>query len=739
MAKRNFLLGRGERLTQDVVIRSGGGPKAAPYTFSEARQRLTPMLERAVARLDALPPEACPDDRAVATVTLNPEYIAKSYFPFELLRATGIEAVGSKPRRITPQKRSKGREPEETLTTELFVMGPRQAFRNWQRAMPRWTENTAVANDLLTIEEISAPVLADKLKGPFPKTGKRVFEVILHADGASGSEPVDEFADYLEGLGVRWRSEHKFFAGGLCFVEVEAPAGLAGPIATLSIVRAVREMPRLRVLQPAFRTAGVPSAQAQFPTSAAMASNIRTAIFDGGVPSDHPITQWVNPIDAPGVGPAIDTYLDHGVGVSSAFLFGHITPGQGLAAPYSNVDHYRVLDDQPGQNPRELFEVLARIESVLDNHHYDFINLSVGPSLSIEDDEIHAWTAVLDEHLASSDTLAAIAVGNNGEGDAATQFNRVQVPSDCVNGLAIGSADTPDKVWARSPYSSVGPGRSPGVIKPDLVDFGGSIQRPFIVVGADSSARLQATGGTSFATPAVLRLAAGVRAHFGSGLNLLAVRTLLTHTAHTSDHSMLEVGWGRVARDLDEIVLVDDDTIRVMYQGKISPAKYVRAPIPFPDGVIQGKVEITATLCYKCSTDPNHPGNYTRAGLEPTFRPHDGRYTRDDQVHPDSKGFFSPAKTGAGEDELRRDAWKWENCLHAKKGFLGTSLHNPCFDIHYNARQGGQNHKPSGRLSYALAVTVRAKAVGDLYDQVVRKYATILEPLRPIVDIPVRV
>ncbi|HEY0032921.1 MAG TPA: hypothetical protein VGB81_06615 [Devosia sp.] len=167
MVERNFHLGRGERLSQDVVIRSGGGPKAAPYTFLEARQQLPPMLERAVAWPNALPPTACPDDRAIAALTLNPEYVAEFHFPFERLRATGMKAVGSKPRRITPQKRSKGREPEETLTAELFTMGSRQAFRHWQRAMPRWIKNSTVADDLLTIEKSALQSLRTNSKGCF--------------------------------------------------------------------------------------------------------------------------------------------------------------------------------------------------------------------------------------------------------------------------------------------------------------------------------------------------------------------------------------------------------------------------------------------------------------------------------------------------------------------------------------------------------------------------------------------
>ncbi|GEM_PF-3861155 len=36
MAKINFLLGKGERLTEQVRVLSGPVEKAAPYTFSEA-------------------------------------------------------------------------------------------------------------------------------------------------------------------------------------------------------------------------------------------------------------------------------------------------------------------------------------------------------------------------------------------------------------------------------------------------------------------------------------------------------------------------------------------------------------------------------------------------------------------------------------------------------------------------------------------------------------------------------
>ena len=353
------------------------------------------------------------------------------------------------------------------------------------------------------------------------------------------------------------------------------------------------------------------------------------AIFDGGVPEGHPLTEWVTPYEVEGMLPATAELHEHGVAVTSAALFGHIDPKKPIPRLFAAIDHYRVLDEDPHQDLHELYEVLERIEGVLASQEYDFINLSIGPCLPIEDDDVHAWTAVLDDRLARTSTLAAVAVGNDGESDSATGLDRVQVPSDCVNALAVGACDTPETGWLRAPYSSVGPGRSPGLIKPDLVGFGGSVARPFVVLSHELDPKLTTTGGTSFATPSVVRMASGVRAHFGANLNHLAIRSLLVHTAEVSEHDPREVGWGRCAQDLNDIVLCADDEVRVVYQGEISPAKYIRASIPVPPAEIRSLVNLKATICYKSQTDPHHPGNYTRAGLEVTFRPHDERFTRE--------------------------------------------------------------------------------------------------------------
>ena len=230
-----------------------------------------------------------------------------------------------------------------------------------------------------------------------------------------------------------------------------------------------------------------------------------------------------------------------------------------------------------------------------------------------------------------------------------------------------------------------------------------------------------------------------MRAHFGASLGTLSIRALLIHTTEPCEYACEDVGRGRIARSVQDIVLCDDDTIRVVYQGKVTPAGYIRAPIPVPSGTMPGKVFITATLCYTTEVDPHHPGNYTRAGLEAAFRPHDQKRKNAKQIHADTKSFFGKAQKGLMKGGLRHDAWKWENCLHGTVAFQGRSLRNPAFDIHYNARLEGRNFAPDKELAYALVVSVQANKLSDLYDMVVRKYATLIEPLRPVVEIPITI
>ena len=176
-------------------------------------------------------------------------------------------------------------------------------------------------------------------------------------------------------------------------------------------------MPTLRVARPIIRASAAVIPGALLPTEPAIDQDTRVAVFDGGLPADTPLSPWVRHEDALGVGVAHGDHVWHGQAVTSDLLFGSLSEDEIADRPYAQIDHYRVIDKKAEADPYELYDVLQRIEDVLTTKRYDFINLSLGPALPVEDDDVHAWTAVLDEYLSNGSTLATIAVGNNGEND----------------------------------------------------------------------------------------------------------------------------------------------------------------------------------------------------------------------------------------------------------------------------------------------------------------------------------
>ncbi len=743
MTKRpNYLLGYGERLTEPVDIRSGGGEKQTPYKFAEAKQRLGRMLTSTVTSLNDLPKSACPSGQAVASITLHPEYFAKSYFPGDILRTAGLRAVGSRARKVTPERRSRGREPEEMLTTELFVAGSLTAFESLASTLPARRETKALAQQLAAIEEIKAVPPEQRIK-PLQRHRRQEelpLEVVLHA-----SESLEDrfilrgFKQFAGQWKLEPDLENAFFAGKLCFLRMHARRDQVADLAKFSFLRVVREMPRLRTTIPVLRSNLHRPRAATLPVEAAVDASLHIAVFDGGLPINSQLKPWTTSFDAPGVGAADKDLLWHGETVTSALLFGS-ADSSAVERPFCHIDHYRVLDKDSETDPFELYDVLKRIESVLDTRPYEFASFSIGPALPVDDEEVHAWTAILDGKLAEGRILATIAAGNTGAeaADPVLQKWRVQVPSDCVNGLTVGASDCRMDSWKRAAYSSRGPGRSPGIVKPDLVTFGGADSEPFWVFDPDAPSRVVATAGTSYAAPAAMRAAAGVRAHFGAVLSPLAIKALLIHGTDDGGHAREEVGWGCLPYTINDLTVCPDGSVRIVYQDEITAASYRRIHVPLPDDGLAGSVTITSTFCFATEVDPQDPGNYTRSGLEVFFRPNKGVYANDDAVHSKSAPFFQPAKLYPVEQELRSDAHKWETCLHGRKRKQAAGLDDPVFDIHYNARTEGRNDAAPRRIRYALVITVSAPRVKDLYDRVVRKYRAKLQPLNPVITVPVR-
>lgn len=104
MTGYNYLIGFGERLTEPVRPATGGGPPVYPYTIPDAQQRLTPMAESLYDAVARLPVNAKPAGRAIAALTMHPQFGARSYFPNRILQTFDAKVVGSRRVSITPDR-----------------------------------------------------------------------------------------------------------------------------------------------------------------------------------------------------------------------------------------------------------------------------------------------------------------------------------------------------------------------------------------------------------------------------------------------------------------------------------------------------------------------------------------------------------------------------------------------------------------------------------------------------------
>jgi hypothetical protein len=740
---KNFLLGQGERLTSNVKVPSRGGEKKPPYTFIKAKERIEKNLNALNKELSQIPQDACPYNQVVALVTMHPRYVSKSDFPEDLFKSVGVRSIGSRSTSIKPDKWGTRKHPAGKVVTEqVFVAGKKEAFDQWATNVTGWSENRRTFTQITKIEKVSPFVAREKIKSIPNDKDEATLEVVLH--NASDPLIVDAFEAYALKKDSKPIMDRRKDIGGLSFIPVKAPTNKAIELAQFSFLRVLRGMPELRPIIGDV-TRSTKTIDVLLPQEAAINSDINVVVFDGGVPANTNLDKWVTSIDPPHIGKPYGKYIQHGIGVTSALLFGHIDD-KIISRPFCNIDHVRVLDENnlSKSNDLEILDVLDRILWHLDKYpkKYHFVNISLGPNLPIADDEVTVWTASLDERLSKGDILTTVAVGNDGNLDAISGLNRVQPPSDGVNVLAVGACDRPDKSWKRADYSCLGPGRRPGIVKPDGLAFGGSDKFPFMVLAPSSKPTARAVGGTSFAAPLALRTATGIRSYIGESISPRTIRALMIHKADALKHPKVEVGWGRFETDINELITCQDHEVLVVYQGELPVGEHLRAFIPMPNGTLQGMITVSATLVISPEIDPEHPGAYTRSGLEIAFRPHIDMYSESKgkrSKHPKTKSFFSTKNMyGKAEYEFREDGYKWEPCLKNSKQFRCKSLKKPCFDIYYHNREGASKAESPIPIPYSLVVGIQAPKINDFYNLVVRTYSHILVPLRPRVQIQVR-
>lgn len=739
------IIANGEVYAEPVSKMLGGGPKRLPREYPEAKIRMIDALNKLTQEIET-GKERFLEDKVVC-IRLEPKFEAKSYVPISIINAMNDNSSAL----VGGRKYSIVENDDELFAKLYFVRTTDTGLRHLLETLQNGTKDSIEQwrQQVQSINTINLLHPEEKIMGFSSSWEEGTVEFVLH--------PLPEYTEneislFFETSGIdATKARVKTYEDGITFISADCSLENMQRIKDYNPLRAAHPMGTISITQ--IRGMKGSSCPSVYPST--QIPDIHVGVFDGGADDTLPILKkYVTAIDATSE-PSDDACVSHGSGVCSAILYGNLAGLNGkdvLEPPCALIDCYRVL---PLQNKKDfdLYEVIDLIESIVPNSpHTKLYNLSMGPKGAIVDDSISRFTYALDKltyEVAQDDInpLFVVAVGNDGE--LPPLYNRIQSPSDLVNGLGIGSFTyNCNGEKTVSSYSCVGPGREGGKTKPDLLEFGGSIEHPFIIPDLDHLS-LCATAGTSFSAPVVTGKIGKLLAMSDSISPHLA-RALLIHNAQFIDGiPRNKQGFGLCPDNVADLLECRDNFVTVMYSGTIIPTQFLQLPVFAPRiNEMHGNVTISWTIATVVAPYSNDPDAYTNNCIEDVFYPHSMIYTFSKQGQSSQKinlldpakipmirnlidtGYRQssmpvshPAKVSWEEADLRAVDLKWDTIIHKELTMRSSSLFDPSLTIHALGRNGFENES----IRYYVIVTINAPRYdGRLYDAILQNYQNLL-------------
>jgi hypothetical protein len=743
--EKHPIIANGELYVEPIRKKSGPMEKKIPNEYPVAKQKIISNIIQIFEQIQKQ--EEIFMDEKIICIRMEPKFEAKSYIPTSILSGDGsLELIGGRKYKIDIETELE----EDTDAKLYFVKATDRGLNNLRTTLEKGLKDNIESwrNQIGSIRSMDLLSRDEKIMGFPDDWDSGTVEIVLHPMAGETDEMISLFRSTSklpeDRMIIRSYDDGPTFISAICSKDEIAKISALNPLRAIHPMGQVSITP-IRML---------PSNSSPQAPDSKKKSRITVGVFDGGVAANVPLlSKYVTAIDCVSE-PEDANCVEHGTGVCGTVLYGNLagrTSTDKLEIPPVSVESYRVLPVKDCFD-FELYEAIDAIEDVIKGHTtIKLYNLSFGPIGAIVDDSISRFTYVLDlltYKVADGDInpLICVAAGNDGELDY--PYNRIQSPSDMVNGLGIGAYTyAADGSKTRASYSCVGEGREGAKIKPDILEFGGSIDRPFVLVGATPNT-LSTSAGTSFASPLAVHKIGKLMAK-SNGITPHIGRTLLIHTAQKCDTlTQDEQGFGFCLDDVEDIINCEDNKVTILYSGVIDSSQTVRLPIFTPKiNDVKGNVTITWTISTIVNPNVNDPDAYSCNCIEDVFIPHDMTYNftkkgfsskKLNLLKPDHivqvKGLLDngyaksefpvshPAKKYWNETDLRAVDLKWDTVIRKFIAMRGSSLLNPALTLHAIGRNGFDTEK----IKYFTAITIEApKYSGVLYDAILQQYQSL--------------
>jgi hypothetical protein len=379
---------------------------------------------------------------------------------------------------------------------------------------------------------------------------------------------------------------------------------------------------------------------------------VTIGILDNGIAQIPHLAPWLLD-DKWTVYPEENINPTHGTFVAGVALYGDYCEDKNW------VGHsgFRLFDatvfpdtSKEGIDEDELIENIK--EAIRENHENIKIwNLSISIDRQVSDERFSDFAIALDALQDEYNVLICKSAGNCNNFMSNRPKGRINEGADSVRSLVVGSVAHDKKQfdysepYNPSPFSRIGPGPE-YIIKPEISHYGGN-------AGIDNNGVLSTTGvksfskdgalsssvGTSFSTPRVASLAAGIYQELNEEFDPLLLKALIIHSASYSKGLKVpitertkQLGFG-VPKTVSDIIYNAPYEATLILRDNIAKGEiFDIMDFPMPTCLIKNGFftgQVIVTLVYDPILDPTQGIEYCQSNIDVKFGSYDDKTERD--------------------------------------------------------------------------------------------------------------
>ncbi|WP_366924743.1 S8 family peptidase [Metallumcola ferriviriculae] len=344
---------------------------------------------------------------------------------------------------------------------------------------------------------------------------------------------------------------------------------------------------------------------------------------------------------------------NHGTFVSGVVVYGdHLEDEEWVGTEGVKILDACVYPDTDKEGIEE-DELIRNIQEAVKAHHEEVKvwNLSISIVAEVDEFSFSDFAIALDALQDEYGVLICKSAGNCKNFKTGHPKGKVHQGADSVRSIVVGSiahkkaaTDIAD-VDNPSPFTRVGRGPS-YIIKPEIVHYGGN-------AGVDSHGNILTTGiksfgldgaicqsaGTSYSTPRVAALAAGLYQEMEEEFDPLLLKALMVHSASYSENLSVpitervnQVGFGK-PQTVREILFNSPNEVTLILRDEIAKGEYIdMMDFPMPDCLVDGDYftgQIVVTLVYNPILDSTQRAEYCQSNVDIKMGTFDAKKDRD--------------------------------------------------------------------------------------------------------------